>query len=314
MKIIEDINHCNEFGSDSVITVGAFDGVHLGHAAILRYLNNVSSQAGSPSAVVTFEPHPQEIVNPQGAVSLLTTKEEKLEAFASLGIETVFVLPFTAQLAELSPEEFVREILVDRLRTKRLVIGYNHTFGNGRSGNVEILQELGNKWGFRVNVVPPVIVGGRPVSSTRIRNLLSEGNVSEAAQLLGRNYGFCGLVYSGEGLGRRLGFPTANLRVKNARKLIPATGVYAVRAMFSTQRRAGVMNIGYRPSFEGTQQTIELYLLNFKGDLYNTKIKVELLSKIRDEMKFLRKEGLTKQIEEDIKVAEELTSDRKVRP
>ncbi len=314
MKIIEDINHCNEFGSDSVITVGAFDGVHLGHAAILRYLNNVSSQAESPSVVITFEPHPQEIVNPQGAVSLLTTKEEKLEAFASLGIQTVFVLPFTAQLAELSPEEFVREILVDRLRTKQLVIGYNHTFGNSRSGNVETLQVLGNKWGFRVNVVPPVIVGGQPVSSTRIRNLLSEGNVSEAPQLLGRNYSFCGWVCAGEGLGRRLGFPTANLRVKNTRKLIPSTGVYAVRAMFSTQHRAGVMNIGYRPSFEGTRQTIELYLLNFKGDLYNTKIKVQLLSKIRDELKFLRKEALIKQVEEDIKVAEKLTSDRKVHP
>ncbi len=306
MRIVEDIDHYSEFGPDSVITTGTFDGVHIGHATILRELSNISSGTGNPGVVVTFEPHPQEILNPEGAVSLLTTKEEKLEALASLGAQTVVVLPFTVQLAELSPEEFVREIVVNKLRTQRLVIGYNHTFGKGRSGNVEILRKLGNKWGFKVDVISPVLVDGQPVSSTRIRNLLSEGKVSEAAQLLGRNYSFWGWVYRGEGLGRRLGFPTANLRVENPRKLIPSTGVYAVWAMLPAQRRAGVMNIGYRPSFGGTQRTVELYLLGFEGDLYNAKIKVELISKIRNEKRFLRKEALIKQIEDDIKVAEEL--------
>jgi riboflavin kinase/FMN adenylyltransferase len=312
MRIIEDINHCTDLGSDSVVTVGAFDGVHSGHAAILRELGNISFQTGNPGVVLTFEPHPEEILTPKGAVSLLTTKEEKLEMLVSLGTQTVIILPFTVQLAELNPEEFVRKVLVNKFRTKWLVIGYNHTFGKGRSGNVEILKELGNKWGFKVDIVPPVIVDEQPVSSTRIRNLLSEGKVSEAAQLLGRNYSFCGCVCPGEGLGRRLGFPTANLRVENPRKLMPATGVYAIQAMLSTQRRAGVMNIGYRPSFEGTQRTVELYLLNFKGNLYDTKIKVELLSKIRNEIKFSRKEALIKQIEDDIKVAEEITSSREV--
>ncbi|MCD6169974.1 MAG: bifunctional riboflavin kinase/FAD synthetase [Candidatus Latescibacteria bacterium] len=306
MKIIEDINHCSELGSSSVVTIGAFDGVHIGHATILRQLSKISSKTASPALMVTFEPHPQEVLNPKGAVSLLTTKAEKLKILASLGTQTVVVLPFTARLAGLSPEEFVREIVVRKLGAHRLVIGYNHTFGKGRSGNVETLRKLGNKWRFKVDVVSPVVVDGQPVSSTRIRALLGEGKVSQAAELLGRNYSFFGRVCRGEGLGRRLGFPTANLRLEDPRKLIPTTGVYAVRATLPAHRRVGVMNIGYRPSFGGTQRTVELYLLGFQGDLYDTEIKVELIAKIRDEKRFLRKEALVKQIEDDIKVAEGL--------
>ena len=301
-----------EYGPDeitrndaSVLTTGTFDGVHLGHQAILRYLVERAAVVGGKATVITFDPHPREVLG-DGHVPILTTLEERADALQSHGVERFVVLPFTRDLSMLEPEAYVSDVLLGTVGMQEIVIGYDHRFGRNRSGGRTTLEALGKEHGFSVDVIPEQIVTGVAVSSTQIRKaLLDEGDVQRAATLLGRPYSLAGTVVMGNQRGRQIGFPTANLRAEHPRKLIPHPGVYAVRAETASGPYDGMMNIGRRPTFEtdGSVQA-EVHLLGFEGDLYGTLLRVHFVARLRDERKFDRAEALVLQLHEDRKQAE----------
>ncbi|WP_456426068.1 bifunctional riboflavin kinase/FAD synthetase [Rhodocaloribacter sp.] len=285
----------------SIVTVGTFDGVHLGHQAILRYLVRRARSNGGSSVVVTFDPHPREVVRGE-PVPLLTTIEERAELLETLGLDRFIVIPFTPAFARLSAEDFVEKILVGRIGLKEIVIGYDHGFGRGRGGDAALLEALGGKLGFTVDVIPPQVVEKHVVSSTEIRALLmDEGDVCEAARLLGRPYALGGTVVEGARRGRSIGFPTANLEVDHPRKVIPKIGVYAVLATLDdgVTTLGGMMNIGRRPTFEDAGLHLEVHLLEFDGDLYGRRLRIEFVERLRDERKFESIDALVEQLSRD---------------
>ncbi|RUM87618.1 MAG: riboflavin biosynthesis protein RibF [Thermodesulfatator sp.] len=290
-----------------VATLGNFDGVHLGHQALLRETLAWALQIKGTPLVVTFEPHPRRVLCPEDPPALLTTFEERLQLLASYGLSRVLVLPFGLELASLPPEEFVEEYLVDGLRLKGLVVGFNYRFGRGRRGDVALLLRLGERLGFEVRVVPPQKVDGLTVSSSLIRELLFQGEVDRAAQLLGRPYTLKGRVIPGEGRGRTLGFPTANLEV-SSEKLLPARGVYAVRVAWAGNWWKGVMNLGQRPTFEGRRLCLEVHLFDFQGDLYGETLTVAFIKFLRPEKKFSSPAALREQILQDCQRARQILS------
>jgi len=269
-----------------VVTVGTFDGVHRGHWEVLRVLREMGLRLGLPSVLVTFEPHPLVVVRPEAAPRLLSTHREKLRLLVESGIDAVVVLRFDRALADYSPHRFVEELLIGRLGMKQLVIGHDHGFGRGRSGDVNTLREIGQATGFSVEVLAPVDEGGQPVSSSRIRRALESGEVEEAARCLGREYSLEGRVIPGDGRGRDLGFPTANLRVEDGVKLVPGAGIYAARGIIGARTVDGVMHVGPRPTFPGAESTLELHLLDFNEDLYGRRIEVLFHARLRDVARF----------------------------
>jgi riboflavin kinase / FMN adenylyltransferase len=267
----------------SAVTVGTFDGVHLGHQEVLDELVRVARERGERSVLVTFDPHPLKIVRPDDAPRLLTTPKEKEAIIAQYGIDVVSHIPFTYELSQYPPERFVREILVGRFGLAHLVIGYDHGFGKGRSGDVETLRAIGAKMGFEVDVVEPFKLDGENISSTKIRAVLMAGDVVAAARGLGRPYSLWGIVVRGEGIGGPgLGMPTANIEIREADKLLPMDGIYAVRA----NGMDGVAHLGPRPTFPGVAATIEVHLLDFSGDLYGKTLTLEFIERIRAVEKF----------------------------
>ncbi len=287
----------------TVVTVGTFDGVHRGHWAVLQEIRLRAKETGRRSVLVTFHPHPLKIVRPEKAPPLLTTPAEKKEILAETGLDYAVFLPFTPLLAEYSPYRFVEEILMGRLGVQELVIGYDHGFGKGRSGDVLTLQNIGLDLKFTVDVVSPILTGEDPVSSSRIRKALLEGGVEWARQGLGRPYCIRGMVIRGDGRGRSLGFPTANLWVPANGKLIPPAGVYAVRAGLRRGIFAGAIHIGPRPTFRGSPPTIELHLMDFDGDLYGEEIRVEFILRIREVRPFSSASALVEQLRMDVDAA-----------
>jgi riboflavin kinase / FMN adenylyltransferase len=284
----------------SVVTVGTFDGLHQGHWVILEEVVRRARRGGHLAALVTFEPHPIQVLRPAEAPFVLTSLEEKKELLAQSGLDRVYFVAFTEALSMRTPEAFVREILVAEVGVTELVVGYDHGFGRGRSGDPEALREFGHVFGFTVDVVPPVPIGDAPVSSSRIRETLLSGDVAEAWRLLGRPYLLTGLVVRGEGRGARLGFPTANLRVQGRRKLIPSPGVYAVRVRFPYGMLAGALHVGPRPTFPGAKPSVELHVLDFEGDLYGSEVRVEFLQRIRGIEAFSGPDALVAQIRQDV--------------
>lgn len=270
----------------SVVTVGTFDGVHRGHWAVLQETRRWAEADGRRSVLATFHPHPLRIVRPEAAPPLLTTPEEKEEILAESGIDYAVFLPFTRDLSQYSPERFVDEVLIGRLHMRRLVIGYDHGFGRGRSGDVDTLRRIGQERGFEVHVVPAVLHDGEPVSSSRIRRALEAGDVVAAAEGLGRPYSLRAPVVRGDGRGRKLGFATANLAVPAADKLLPRPGIYAARALVRRQQREGVLHLGPRPTFSGAAPTIELHLFDFAEDIYGDELRVEFCAWIREIHRF----------------------------
>jgi len=265
----------------AVITVGTFDGVHRGHRAVLDRLRETGHAHGLQSLVVTFDPHPLRVVRPDAAPSLLTNTQERVELLRASGVDEVAVVPFTRALSQLSPRDFVERVLIRHFGLAHLVIGHDHGFGRDRSGDVDTLREIGAELGFGVTVVPPTIEETDPISSTRIRRLLAAGDVVEAARLLGRPYSASGTVVRGDGRGRELGFPTANLRVEPD-KLLPHEGIYAVRASLADGSvQNGVVHLGPRPTFDGAAPTFELFLLDYSGDLYEQRIAVRFCAWLR---------------------------------
>jgi riboflavin kinase/FMN adenylyltransferase len=287
----------------TVVTVGTFDGVHRGHWAVLQEIRLRAKETGRRSVLVTFHPHPLKIVRPDQAPPLLTTPAEKKEILAETGLDYAVFLSFNHILAAYSPQRFVEEILIGRLGVQELVIGYDHGFGKGRSGDVLTLRDIGRDLRFTVDVVSPIRAGEEPVSSTRIRKALLEGDVEEARRGLGRPYCIQGMVVRGEGRGKSLGFPTANLWVPGDGKLIPPPGVYAVRAGMKRGVFGGALHIGPRPTFRGSPPTIELHLMDFDGDLYGDQIRVEFIQFLREVHPFSSASALVDQLKLDVSAA-----------
>lgn len=289
--------------SASVLTVGTFDGVHLGHQAILRYLQERAAALGGISTVLSFHPHPREIVE-EAPLSLLTGIDERADLMAAMGLGQLIVLPFTKEFSRLSAEAFVEDVLVRGIGVREIVIGYDHAFGRDRRGNADLLRTLGARHGFTVDMVPARIIAEQAVSSRKIRQFLEEaGDVAAAATMLGRSYSLEGKVVRGAGRGRDIGFPTANMEVVHPRKAIPAHGVYAVRVRRGAKDRntalAGMMNIGVRPTFDGARRMLEVHLLDLDEDLYGEILRVEFVSRMRGERRFGGKKELARQLSED---------------
>ena len=283
----------------TVATVGTFDGVHRGHWAVLEEIARRAAARGGSSLLVTFDPHPLEVVNPQAAPPLLTTPEEKRLILAQSPLDRVAFVPFTPELAEYAPERFVREVLEGQYHVAELVIGCDHGFGRGRAGDVAFLRELGARDGFAVDVVPAVVVDGHPVSSTSIRRAVAGGDLVAAAHGLGRPYSVTGQVVRGAGRGRGLGAPTINLALPHPRKLLPPDGVYAARVSWQGGRHGAMVNLGARPTFGETARGLEAHLLEFAGEVYGETVTVEFIRRLRDVVRFASAEALRRQLEAD---------------
>jgi riboflavin kinase / FMN adenylyltransferase len=300
-----------------VVTVGNFDGLHVGHQEILRIVTERARARRGESAVYTFEPHPRKVLRPDDAPRLLTTLEQKLELIDDAGVDVVVVERFDAEFARRSAEEFVREVLHARLRPEEVFVGYDFRFGHDREGSMRTLTELGPHLGFAVTIVPEVTVGGRDVNSTRIRELLAAGNVEEAGQLLGRPYRVRGLVVEGDRRGRSLGFPTVNLAPEN--EVLPAQGVYAGRLRVlgdgrgeEEGERPAVVNVGRRPTFKDAAAPVlaEAHVIDWSGDLYGRRVELSFLHHLREERRFPDVAALRSQIEADRDEARRLLAGR----
>ncbi|MBI4519282.1 MAG: bifunctional riboflavin kinase/FAD synthetase [Gemmatimonadetes bacterium] len=289
----------------TVVTVGTFDGVHRGHWAVLQEIRGRATASGRRGVLLTFHPHPLRIVRPESAPRLLTTPTEKKEILAESGLDYAVFLSFTPVLARYSPQRFVEEILVRRLGVRELVIGYDHGFGQGRAGDVDTLTELGAALGFDVDVVAPVEEGGHAVSSSGIRRALAQGAVRAAAHALGRPYSIRGPIVRGDGRGRKLGFPTANIHVADPDKLIPSSGIYAVRGVLRCGTFAGALHLGPRPTFAGSAPTVELHLIDFAGDIYGEDVRVDFIERLREVRPFATVVELIQQMREDVELARE---------
>jgi riboflavin kinase / FMN adenylyltransferase len=284
----------------TVVSVGTFDGVHRGHRDVLDRLAARGAALGLRSVLVTFEPHPLEVVNPTAAPLLLTVGEEKREVLAESGIDYVAVVPFTPALARYGAEEFVTKVLRARFRMEHLLMGYDHGFGRNREGDVEVMQALGARDGFRVEVVAPVSIGdGRPISSTSIRRAIAGGDLERAAYALGRAYSLGGRVMPGAARGRGLGFPTINVAPPNPRKLLPPQGVYAVRVQTPGGSHGGMLNLGPRPTFGEQAVGIEAHLFDTSGDWYGARVRVDFIARLRDTQKFSTPAALVEQLRRD---------------
>lgn len=284
----------------TVVTVGTFDGVHLGHVDVIRRLVNKARSVGAPSLVLSFDPHPLEVVNAAAAPLLLTTTEEKLEVIAETGVDYFAIMPFTHDLASYGAEEFVELILRRRFRMQELLIGYDHGFGHRRAGNVSVLKELGERDGFPVEVVDAVSADdGQHVSSTSIRRAVAGGDLDRAASGLGRRYSVSGSVVAGNSRGRGLGFATINLSTPSPRKLLPPEGVYAVMVQTPAGPFGGMMNLGPKPTFGDSTVSLEAHLFDVDRDFYGNRVRIDFVTFLRETKKFRTPEGLVLQLGKD---------------
>ena len=285
---------------NAVVTSGTFDGVHLGHQKILNRLNEVASETKGESVVITFYPHPRSVISPDNkTINLLSTLDEKIELLEESGVSHLVIIPFTREFSELSSEEFIQKILIETIGTKTLVIGFDHRFGKNREGGFDYLKENKARYGFEIEEIPRHDLENIGISSSKIRKALNDGDVQIAEHFLGRNYSVSGVVVKGKQLGRTIGFPTANIQVREIAKLIPADGVYVVKVHYREEAFGGMLNIGNRPTVDGTYKTIEVNIFDFDREIYGENLKVEFVQKIRNEQKFNGLEELKAQIAKD---------------
>ncbi|SHI69575.1 FMN adenylyltransferase /riboflavin kinase [Malonomonas rubra DSM 5091] len=310
MEILNNLSPDKNAAGPCVVSLGNFDGVHLGHRELFRQLVAMAKNKQCRSVVYTFSPHPLKVLFPDKSPLLLNTPDEKRRLIEASHIDTLIEAPFTQKFAAMSPERFVDEILVAALQARGLVIGYDYAFGKNRAGNAEFLQRYCSEKGIDVLVLQPVGSDGLPYSSTRIRQMLMEGKVAEAVNLLGRHYNLEGTVVAGKQRGRKLGFPTANLVTD--KEQLPAAGVYAVKVRYRLQEYNGVVNLGKCPTFANDKSTIEVHLLDFSGDLYGDKIRIYFVERLRDEKTFSGLQELTAAIEADIVRARQILGSRHI--
>jgi riboflavin kinase/FMN adenylyltransferase len=283
----------------TAITIGTFDGVHIGHRKILERLINDAKNTGLQSTVLTFFPHPRMVLQKDTEIKLLNTIQEKIKILELIGLDCLIIQPFTIEFSRLSSTEFVRDILVNKLKSKKIIIGYDHRFGRNRNANIQDLIAFGNALNFEVEEIAAEEINDVSVSSTKIRNALINGDIKTANDYLGYNYMLTGDVKKGKGLGRKLNFPTANLFIEEEYKLIPKNGVYVVKSVLNEKLFYGMMNIGFNPTVGGSSKNIEIHFFNFKADLYGQNIQIDILERIRDEHKFNSLEELKVQLAKD---------------
>lgn len=307
MKVTREISKIRGHEA-SVVTVGSFDGVHLGHRRILAEVVMLAQGLSVAGVAVTFDPHPMATLHPEEAPCLLTGTRERVELMRESGLYEVVVVDFTAGFAGRSAEWFVKNVLLKRLNMRRLVIGYDFRFGASREGDAPYLERLGEELGFGVDIIPPVNYLDHPVSSTRVRTALVRGDVESAASMLGRPHMFTGKVVRGQGIGRKLDFPTANLEPLDPNRALPANGVYAVRVEVGSALTAGALYIGPRPTFRGKVNSIEVHLVGFEGSLYGKRMRVHFVGRIRGDRVFASPAALSKAIRRDVEAANRLIS------
>jgi riboflavin kinase/FMN adenylyltransferase len=298
---LKTFHSINDFKSTkkTILTLGTFDGVHIGHQKIIQNLIQNASGSNCESLILTFFPHPRMVLQENSEIKLLNTIGEKSTLLDKLGIDNLIIHPFDKVFSMLTAEEFVKNILVDALNIQKIIIGYDHRFGRNRLANIDDLIFYGAQFGFEVEQISAQEIDSVSISSTKIRNAIIEGNISLANDYLGYNYVLNGTVIKGKQLGRTIGFPTANLKIEEDYKLIPKNGVYIVKSNINQKTVFGIMNIGINPTVNGDTLSIEVHFIDFDGDLYNSKITVSVLRRIRDEQKFDSIELLKKQIQKD---------------
>jgi riboflavin kinase/FMN adenylyltransferase len=302
MRIVRGLKNFSERLLNPVLTLGNFDGVHLGHQAIFKKVIERAREIGGTSVVFTFEPHPLKVLAPERSPRMLNTFHGKMKLFDTAGIDIVICANFTRTFAEQHPEDFARDVLHTQIGVREVYVGYDYAFGKGREGSIESLKETGRTFGFGVGIVEAVQVNNVVVSSSVIRDLISNGNMEEATELLGRRYSIEGEVVHGSHRGQTLGFPTANLKIVN--ELIPAYGVYAVLAQVENKTIKGVASIGIRPTFDAGPVSIEVYLFEFHEGLYGKEIEVSFVKRLRGEKKFPNADALVAQIRKDVRDAQ----------
>ncbi len=312
MKIYHSTTAFDNTEKKSIITIGTFDGVHIGHQEIIKNLIKNANNNNNRSVILTFFPHPRMVLQKGSDLKLLTTLQEKIDLLERTGLDFLIIEPFTKDFSRLTALDFVRDILVQQLKLKKLVIGYDHHFGRNREGNFEQLKEYGLVYGFEVEEIPAQDIQTIAVSSTKIRKALAEGNIEKANTYLGYEFMITGTVIHGKGLGKKWNYPTVNIHIEESYKLIPKSGVYIVKTTINNSNLFGIMNIGYRPTIDGKHQTIEVHLLDFNADLYGKNIQVKLVYRLRDEQKFSSVDELFIQIKRDENKARELISNGKI--
>jgi riboflavin kinase/FMN adenylyltransferase len=304
MRIIDDLTFTKEDFSSPAVTIGSYDGLHLGHQEIInRVIERARGERGE-AVVLTFEPHPVKFLKPQTPFPLITSRRKKMMLLESIGVDCTINLPFTKALTHMSGEEFIMDIVQKRIAPRWVVVGFNFTFGKNRTGTPDELKKIGTRLGFEVEIVPPYTINGEVVSSTRIRELIAEGNIKEANRMLGRDFIIMGKVIHGHARGKGLGFPTANLEITS--DLYPKKGVYAATVTQEEKTYHGVVNIGTNPTFEDKAFAVEVFLFNYQGDLYGKELRVALVDRVRDEETFSSPDALVHQIEQDIHKAKDI--------
>lgn len=299
MRVFRDLDHLPVF-KNSVITIGTFDGVHLGHQKILARLNALAKQSGGESIIITFHPHPRIVINPADkSLKLLNTVEEKAALLESFGIDNMVVVPFSRQFSEMEAEEYVRNFLVKNFSPKYIVIGYDHRFGKDRAGDFKLMEKMKAELGYELEEITRETLDDIAISSTKIRAALSSGNIQLANELLGHTYTVSGMVVRGLQNGRKLGYPTANIQVNDEHKLIPGKGIYVVRVKQGGRVYGGMMSIGYNPTFDGKEMTLEVNIFEFDKDIYGSTITIEFLHFLRNEKKFDSVDALIAEIAQD---------------
>ena len=288
---------------NTVITIGTFDGVHIGHRKILERLINSAKTSGLRATVLTFFPHPRMVLQKDAGLKLLNTVEEKAAIMEAIGLDCLIVHPFTKAFSRLTATDFVRDILVNELKAKKIIIGYDHRFGRNRNANIQDLIAFGNTLDFEVEEIPAQEIDEVSVSSTKIRKALESGDIPTANRYLGYPYMLTGTIKRGKGLGRKLSFPTANLHIAEDYKLIPKNGVYVIQSNLNGAPVNGMMNIGVNPTVDGSKRSIEIHFFDFQDNLYGKKLQIEILHRLRDEKRFDSVEDLRKQLEKDKKNA-----------
>ncbi len=300
MKIFKDSKVKNQVVKP-ILTIGTFDGIHIGHQEILRRLIQEAKEKKGESVLFTFEPHPREVIFPDThGLKMISNLEEKMETLNELGIDHLILFPFTKGFSELTAEEFVKTILVDDIGIEKVVIGYDHHFGKNREGNIEVLRKFGKEYGFEVEEIPAQDIDDINVSSTKIRKALEKGDMNTVTQYLGRPFEINGIVVEGNKLGRTMGYPTANIDIQDSKKILPGCGAYVVQIGLHGQVYRGMMNIGFNPTHNLQEnESVEVHILDFNDTLYGEKLKIEVLAKIREEKKFNSPEELKAQLKRD---------------
>lgn len=312
MKIIRDLDTIKESFRYPVLTIGNFDGFHLGHQAIFKKMVYRAKEVQGTSMAFTFEPHPLKVLSPQKPLRLLSAFEEKVRLIEAEGVDILLCPNFTRAFADQRPEDFIRNILYNKLGVKEIFVGYDYAFGKGRAGTVDSLRKMSAEFGFKVDVIDPVKVGKGVVSSSRIRDLLSKGKVKDAAIFLGRPYPLEGRVIKGKGRGAALlGFPTANINIANTDLLIPKEGIYAVEVYLNGENFKGAANIGYNPTFGNSNFSFEVHILDFNRDLLGRNLRVEFIERLRDEIAFSSPIALSEQIRKDIEAVRNIFKERR---